>query len=93
MPARRGIYQHMPNPPKQKATLFLNGRSQAVRLPKSLRFDGDEVYVWKEGERVILEPVRKAVWPEGYWEALDAMNADLPDDIELKAPELLDLDL
>ena len=34
----------------QKAKLFMNGRSQAVRLPYDLRFDGDEVYIRKDPE-------------------------------------------
>lgn len=38
----------------QAAKLFMNGRSQAVRLPKEFRFEGDEVYIHREGERVIL---------------------------------------
>ena len=32
------------------AKLFENGRSQAVRLPKECRFDGDEVMINKVGE-------------------------------------------
>jgi antitoxin VapB len=32
----------------QRAKLFLNGRSQAVRLPADLRFDGTEVFIRKE---------------------------------------------
>lgn len=50
----------------QRAKLFWNGRSQAVRLPKEFRFDGDEVVIRREGERVILEPVRKRDWPPRY---------------------------
>lgn len=38
------------------AKLFMNGRSQAVRLPKEFRFEGDEVIIQKEGIRVILSP-------------------------------------
>ena len=34
----------------QTAKLFMNGRSQAVRLPYEYRFDGDEVYVRKDPE-------------------------------------------
>jgi antitoxin VapB len=34
----------------QTAKLFMNGRSQAVRLPYESRFDGDEVYVRKDPE-------------------------------------------
>ncbi len=41
----------------KKATLFMNGRSQAVRLPKEFRFEGTHVYAMKEGNRVILTPV------------------------------------
>ena len=38
------------------AKLFENGRSQAVRLPKECRFDGNEVAIDKVGDVVILMP-------------------------------------
>lgn len=38
------------------AKLFWTGRSQAVRLPKAYRFEGKEVRIRREGDRVILEP-------------------------------------
>ncbi len=50
------------------ARLFQNGRSQAVRLPKEFRFRGDAVSVRREGEAVILEPLRHQTWPKGYWQ-------------------------
>lgn len=34
--------------PTQTAKLFMNGRSQAVRLPFAYRFDGEEVYIRKD---------------------------------------------
>jgi antitoxin VapB len=40
----------------QTAKLFTNGRSQAVRLPKELRFSGDEVFIKKIGKMVVLLP-------------------------------------
>ena len=43
----------------QTARLFLNGRSQAVRLPKEYQFIGDNVYIKRVGEAVILFPVDK----------------------------------
>ena len=44
----------------QSAKLFLNGRSQAVRLPKAFRFDGmTEVFIERDGDRVILHPTRR----------------------------------
>jgi antitoxin VapB len=49
------------------AKLFENGRSQAVRLPKEFRFEGNEVRISKAGDKVILEPMPKSSWPEGFW--------------------------
>lgn len=36
--------------------LFKNGNSQAVRLPKSFRFEGDEVVAYRQAGKVILAP-------------------------------------
>lgn len=41
------------------AKLFVNGRSQAVRLPKEYRFKEDEVFITKVDDMVILYPRRK----------------------------------
>jgi antitoxin VapB len=38
------------------AKLFTNGQSQAVRLPKEYRFGGNEVYIKKIGDAVVLFP-------------------------------------
>jgi antitoxin VapB len=38
------------------AKLFKNGQSQAVRLPKEFRMSGNEVYIKKQGEAIILLP-------------------------------------
>lgn len=40
----------------QTAKIFVNGRSQAVRLPKDFRFSGGDVYIKKIGKMVILFP-------------------------------------
>jgi len=45
----------------ETAKLFVNGGSQAVRLPKSCRFPYDEVAVKKVGEIVMLYPIDKAL--------------------------------
>jgi hypothetical protein len=59
------------------AKLFRNGRSQAVRLPKEFRFDGEEVSIRREGESVILEPLRLRTWPKGYWRRWGKATLDL----------------
>jgi antitoxin VapB len=61
-----------------RAKLFPNGGSQAVRLPKSVRFpDGQtEVLVRREGRRVILEPADE--WPPEFRACLAAWPEDIP---------------
>ena len=67
------------------AKLFRHGGSQAVRLPKAFRFEGEEVTVRREGDAVILEPVKvfkpktPAEW-EMFWADLDALSdGEFPD--------------
>ena len=36
------------------AKLFVSGGSQAVRLPAEFRFAGNEVFISKDGERIVL---------------------------------------
>jgi len=40
------------------ARLFRNGRNQAVRIPREFELPGDEVIIHKDGDRLILEPVK-----------------------------------
>ena len=47
------------------AKIFKNGRSQAVRLPKEFRFDCDEVFVHKQGDKVILS-AKEPGWDEFF---------------------------
>jgi antitoxin VapB len=67
------------------AKLFMHGRSQAVRLPKEFRFEGTEVRVSKVGDKVVLEPMKKApIDMDKFWAELDAIGGDfvpeIPDD-------------
>ena len=48
------------------AKLFVNGRSQALRLPKAYRFEGKEVYIKKIAQGVLLIPKNESVWD--IWE-------------------------
>ena len=41
---------------QRKAKIFMNNRSQAVRLPKEFQFDVPEVFIRKEGNEVVLSP-------------------------------------
>jgi antitoxin VapB len=44
-------------PKADTAKLFQNGRSQAVRLPKEFRFEGDRVRIRRVAQGVLLEPL------------------------------------
>ena len=66
----------------QTARLFPNGQSQAVRLPKEFRFDGERVYIQRLGSAVILLPFHAP------WQALlDSLDEFTPD---YAAPEVAD---
>ncbi|MGE5269498.1 MAG: antitoxin [Thiohalocapsa sp.] len=56
------------------AKLFWSGRSQAVRLPKEFRFDGDKVRIRRRGSQVILEPIADD------WAWLDALPGKFDED-------------
>ncbi len=43
------------------AKIFLNNRSQAVRLPKDFQFNVNEVFIRKQGDDVVLSP-RPSNW-------------------------------
>ena len=48
----------------------MNGRSQAVRLPKEFRLIGDRVSVRRVGDGVLLEPIKESSWPEGWFDEI-----------------------
>ena len=39
--------------------LFRNGRNQALRIPREFEIEGNEAIIHKEGNRLIIEPVKK----------------------------------
>jgi antitoxin VapB len=66
------------SPKPANAKLFWNGRSQAVRLPKEFRFEGDQVRVTCMGAGILLEPVLEAKkeYLEELFARMDAMGGD-----------------
>jgi antitoxin VapB len=80
------------------AKVFWSGRSQAVRLPKEFRVEGDEVRIHRQGNKIVLEPIQDdwawlAAWREKYGHLLDddfirATEEEMP---MQERPELDDL--
>lgn len=62
----------------ETAKLFVNGQSQAVRLPKEYRFLGNEVYIRKVGNTVMLFP-KDHSW-ETFLNGLDGFTDDFLSD-------------
>jgi len=62
----------------QTAKLFINGRSQAVRLPKEYRFSGDDVYIKRYQGIVMLLP-RDSPWAS-LVDSLDRFSIDFMDE-------------
>ena len=67
------------------AKLFFHGRSQAVRIPNAYRFEGvDEVIIRKEGDTLVIAPVRKA------WTSYAGEAPPVGEDFMADRPELTD---
>jgi antitoxin VapB len=56
------------------ARLFQNGRSQAVRLPREFRFEGDRVRIRRVAQGVLLEPLIQN--PQEWFHRLDELNSE-----------------
>ena len=53
--------------------LFKNGRSQAVRLPREFRFEGDQVCLRRVGRGVLLEPLLDV---RAWFSGVDAVGSE-----------------
>jgi antitoxin VapB len=75
----------------ERAKIFMTGRSQAVRIPKAYRFEGEEVEIRREGERVILQPIKPATWPRGFFARVRIRDAAFERPAQGKMPPAPDL--
>ena len=58
--------------------LFRNGRNQALRIPREFEMEGNEAILRKEGDRLIIEPVRKGRLL-ALLASLDSLEETFPD--------------
>jgi antitoxin VapB len=54
-----GICLEITMPEQRHVRLFRNGRNQAVRIPVEFELPGDEAIMHRDGDRLVIEPVRK----------------------------------
>ncbi|MBS0658038.1 MAG: AbrB/MazE/SpoVT family DNA-binding domain-containing protein [Verrucomicrobia bacterium] len=72
-------------------SLFMHGRSQAVRIPSELRLPGKRVSVRRFGAGILIEPIDETEWPKNYFEDIRIHDPEFrrPDQGELpEAPRL-----
>jgi antitoxin VapB len=57
---------------QRHVSLFRNGRNQALRIPRAFELDAKEAIIYKDGDRLIIEPVKKRGLLEllSSWEVL-----------------------
>lgn len=76
---------------QRHARLFRNGRNQALRIPREFELPGDEVLIHKDGDRLILEPVKKHRLSD-LLATLEPVDDDFPD-VDACLPPLDDVRL
>lgn len=73
----------------QTAKIFMNGRSQAVRLPAEFRFSVREVFIERQGDAVIIRP-KPLDWDD-FFARRSQVPEDFMDDRNDLAPEKREL--
>ena len=66
-------------PAPRQVRLFRNNRNQAIRIPVEFELPGNEAVISRDGDRLIIEPVRKIKLLEllASWEKLDEEFPDV----------------
>jgi antitoxin VapB len=59
--------------------LFRNGRNQVVRIPVEFEIPGDEAIMRKEGDRLVIEPVKEKGNLIEWLQTLEPLDEEFPD--------------
>lgn len=77
----------------REAKLFRNNKSQAVRIPADFELPGTSVMIHRDGDRLVIEPVRR----KNLLEVLAGLKPLAPHDafpdIDDDLPPVRDIDL
>ncbi|HTN60372.1 MAG TPA: AbrB/MazE/SpoVT family DNA-binding domain-containing protein [Devosia sp.] len=61
------------------ASLFRNGRNQAVRIPVEFEMPGTEVTIRKEGDKLVLEPKAAPKTFAELFSQMETIDIEFPD--------------
>jgi antitoxin VapB len=64
---------------ERHASLFRNGRNQAIRIPREFELTGTEAIIRKEGNRLIIEPIPSPNRLLALLETLEPLEEALPE--------------
>ena len=64
--------------PIRRARLFRNGRNQALRIPREFELAAEEVVIYREDDRLVVEPVRRAPTLAEVLSRLTPLDEDFP---------------
>ena len=72
---------HTDRSASREVRLFRNNRNQAVRIPVEFELPGDRVRIHREGDRLVIEPVRKAglLGLLGSWGTIEETMPEIED--------------
>jgi len=66
---------------ERHVSLFRNGRNQAIRIPREFELEVTEAIIRKEGDRLIIEPVKQKKLKD-LLATLPALDEDFPEIID-----------
>lgn len=78
---------------RREARLFRNNKSQAVRIPADFELSCERVLIHRDGDRLIIEPVRRQTLVEVLAEMEPLGSEDQLPDVDGTLPSLRDVDL
>lgn len=61
------------------ARLFRNGRNQALRIPRELELDADEVAIYRDDDRLILQPLPRMPSLAQVLAKLEPLDEEFPE--------------
>ena len=64
--------------PARRARLFRNGRNQALRIPREFELAADEVVIYREDGRLVVEPVPRRPTLATILSRLTPLDEDFP---------------
>lgn len=70
---------HAQHPTTKEARLFRNNRSQAVRIPVEFELPGERVLISRDGDKLIIEPVRESTGLLELLSSWEPLDVDFPE--------------